>query len=40
MLLSSCLDGLIYNACRFELAGILMLENVNKRKHFEACFYF
>ena len=34
------LPGLIYNACRFELASILMLENVNKHQHFEACLRF
>ena len=39
MLLSSwscMLPGLIYNACQLELAGIFMLENVNKLQHFEA----
>ena len=29
--------GLIYNVCRNELADILMLENVNKHRHYEAC---
>ena len=30
------LHGLNLNACHLELAGILMLENVNKIQHFEA----
>ena len=34
------LPGLIYNACQFELAGILVLENVNKHQYFEACLHF
>ena len=29
-----------YNACRLELAGILMVENINKHRHFEACLHF
>ena len=32
--------GLIYNACQLELAGILMLENVNKLQLVEACLHF
>ena len=34
------LPGLIYNACQFELASILMLENVNNRQHFKACLHY
>ena len=34
------LPGLIYNECKLELAGIFMLENVNKIQHFEAFFIF
>ena len=32
--------GLIYNACQLESTGVLMLENVNKLQHFEACLHF
>ena len=35
-----CLYGWIDNVCQLELAGNLMLENVNKRQHFEACLIF
>ena len=34
------LPSLIYNGCRLELAGILMLENANEHQHFEACLHF
>ena len=32
------LPGLIYNTCQCKLAGILMLENVNRHEFFEACY--
>ena len=34
------LPGLIYNPCQLELAGIWMLENVNKLQHFEVRLHF
>ena len=36
----SMLPALIYNAYHLELAGILILENVSKLLHFEACLHF
>ena len=32
--------GLIHNACKLESTGVLMLGNVNKLQHFEACLHF
>ena len=38
---SACmLHGWFYDACQLELADILILENVNKQQHFEACLHF
>ena len=31
------LPGLIYKQCQLELAGILVLENINEIQHSEAC---
>ena len=33
------LPGVFYKTCQLELVGILMLENVNKLQHFEACLH-
>ena len=37
---SGVLSGLICNAYRVELADILIIKNVNKHQHFEACLHF
>ena len=39
-ILIMCATWFEYNPCQLELAGILMLENVNKLQHCEACPHF